>query len=80
MNGSDWGNIVAAFGPVGAAVIAVVFVLAKSGFLQRDDPSRSDVMSKLDKMDEKLDGVRDRLTGVEVTQRELSRRVDRLDR
>lgn len=80
MGSNEWANIIAAFGPVGGLVAMVLWVLARSNFLHRDDPSRVDVLTKLDKMDDKLDAVRDRLTGVEVSQRELARRVDKLDR
>lgn len=80
MNGSDWGNIIAAFGPVGGLVIAVIVVLAKTGFLSREDPSRGDVIAKLEKMDDKMDVVRDRLTALEAETRGLSRRVDRMDK
>lgn len=76
MNGSDWGNILAAFGPVGGLAIGLVYVLARSGFLSRDGHDDS----KIDRMNEKLSEVRDRLISLEATQREMSRRLDRLDR
>lgn len=83
MGGTDWGGLIAAFGPTGALAVAVIYALSKSEFLRRDDPSRNDVLSavratndKLDKMDRDLT---DRLARIETIQKEHGRRLDKLE-
>lgn len=87
MSDTDWGGIVAAFGPVGGLAIAVIIALSRTDFLKRDDG----VMRKLDSLSDKIDagrkeneaefrGVRDRLTTVETISKEQARRLDRLER
>lgn len=77
----DWEKLVATYGTVGALLFVVVSVLIKSGFLFRgEDHERSELIARLDKMNDKIDVVKDRLTAIEASSRELHRRVDRLDR
>lgn len=91
MGESDWGGMVAAFGPVGAAALAVVIALSKTDFLKRDDPSRIDMMQKLDAMDKKMDAIdtktdridrdqTDRLARIETMVSDHGRRLDRIEK
>lgn len=91
MTGNDWTNLVTALGPVGAIIVAVTYVFIRSGFLAREDPSRSDIIDRIDRLDGKMDqkmsnlddkigALRDRQTNIEASMREISRRMDRIDR
>ena len=75
----DWGGLIAAFGPTGAAIIALVWILSKSDFLKRDPPRSNDaaLMAELRAIREdtlamhksneaEFRGLRDRMTRVEV--------------
>ena len=79
MSVEEFAALAKTIGVPGAIMAAFMLWAARNGGA-KDDPSRADIITKLDKMDDKLDGVRDRLTNQEAAMRELSRRVDRLDR
>lgn len=70
MADTDWGGLIAAFGPTGALVVAVIYALAKSDFIRRDDPSRNDVLNEIKAMrrdsEAEFRTLRDRMTKVET--------------
>ncbi|UNY40299.1 hypothetical protein KLEP181_gp28 [Paracoccus phage vB_PmaP_KLEP18-1] len=96
MDGStDWGGMVAAFGPTGALIVVVITALAKSGFLAREDPTRGDVLAEVKAMRREnaeenrairseIAAVKDQVTDLRArTQENIAdhgRRLDRIER
>lgn len=76
----EFATLAKTIGLPGAAIAFITWLAARNGLGPRDDPSRADVMAKLDKLDDKFDTMRDRLTALEASSKEIQRRVDRLDR
>ena len=87
MTPDDPNSAAAVIGSVVAAISGIILAAWKGGFFKTDaakgDAIREELRelhAKLDKMSDKMDAARDRLTQVESTARELARRVDRVDR
>lgn len=91
MPDQEWGSLIAAFGPVGAAAVALIMLIVKHNFFKRDAPARSDVMHKLDAMDKKMDAIdtktdridrdqTDRLARIETMVKDHGRRLDRIEK
>lgn len=80
MTPDDPNSAAAVIGSVVAAISGIILAAWKGGFFKSDDHGRGDLHAKFDKLDDKLDAVRDRLTSLEASAREIQRRVDRLDR
>lgn len=86
----DWAGL-SAFGPVGLLAGVIVALFAKSNFSKGDDPSRVDMMHKLDAMDKKMDAIdtktdridrdqTDRLARIETMVKDHGRRLDRIEK
>lgn len=83
----DPNSAAAVIGSVVAAISGIILAAWKGGFFKAEDArldvlkeERRELHARLEKMDEKMDTMRDRLTAIEATNRELIRRLDRIDR
>ena len=87
----DWTQVFASLGPVGGTLLFVWWLLSKTGFAKGEDPTRGDINHKLEHAIRQLDGLdakmdrmdretTDRLARIETTHKDLSRRVERIEK